>query len=77
MYLGVSFLVQCRRGSLSKILEEDHPALNELTALSVEQVQSSIRHSLRLNADVAARAWVFFGSLIVGGKFILRSLIYD
>ena len=36
-----------------------------------------IGHSLRLNADVAARAWVFLGSLIVGGKFILRSLIHD
>ena len=37
----------------------------------------TLRHSLRLNADVAARAWVFLGSLIVGEKFILRSLIHD
>ena len=40
-------------------------------------VQICLRHSLWLNADVAARAWVFLDSWIVGGKFILQSLIHD
>ena len=38
---------------------------------------SMIRHSLRLNAELATRAWVMLGSLIVGVKIILRSVIHD
>ena len=32
-------------------------------------------HSLRLNAEVVAKAWQIFGSLIVGVKIILQVVI--
>ena len=35
----------------------------------------SIRHSLRLNAELAARAWLILGSLVVGVQIILRVFI--
>ena len=34
-------------------------------------------HSLRLNAELAARVWVLLGSLNAGVNIILRSLIHD
>ena len=37
--------------------------------------QSSLRHSLRLNAEVVARAWQILGSLVVGVKIILQVVI--
>ena len=36
-----------------------------------------IQQSLRFNAELATRAWVILGSLIVGVKIIVRSVIHD
>ena len=41
------------------------------------QKTSDIRHSMRLNTELAARAWLILGSSIVGVKIILRSVIHD
>ena len=36
-----------------------------------------IQQSLRLNAELATRAWVILGSLIVGVKIIVQYVIHD
>ena len=41
------------------------------------QKTSDIRHSMRLNTELAARAWLILGSSIVGVNIILRSVIHD
>ena len=38
-------------------------------------VAKAFRHSLRMNAELAARAWLNFGSLVVGVQIILRVVI--
>ena len=36
-----------------------------------------LRHSMRLNTELAARVWLILGPSIVGVKIILRSVIHD
>ena len=40
-------------------------------------LSTPVLHSFRLNAELAARAWVVLGSLITGVKIVLRFAIHD
>ena len=42
--------------------------ISDVTPLLLSSYTTFRRHSLRLNAELAARAWVILGSLIVGVK---------
>ena len=62
----VPFAMECKLINVQPVLQ-----------CAASTTLSTTGHSLRLNAELVARAWVILGSLIAGVKNILRSVIHD